>query len=359
MTPARRLLSLFPFKAVPFKTVPFKAVFPKAVLSSAVMLVAVAAAVTVLSGCDRLPAPPANAAGDRVKVLMISPMATGEIKAAANVEAAKMNYRYRLDVLKAYYDKVGNADKYLWAGRELKNLQDAWTFTFAGLPPIKPPAGESLANADEKDLVEYVFAARAKYRQAVADLEDYYRQHRRDFEVQLIKNVEARFDPVRTYMYYFAAELPQEKIRPTAVIPAADALFADGVRLFKQGKGLLHMALTTNYDTERRALLKFLELVRKYPTSNKTPESCYYIGEIYKEYFNENLRAVNWYQKAWTLDPDLQKPARFQAATVYDLRLQDKQKAVECYRMAIEHEQFNASNVRYSHQRIEELTSAG
>ena len=116
------------------------------------------------------------------------------------------------------------------------------------------------------------------------------------------------------------------------------------------------MAVTTSYPKQRQALLKFRELIDKYPTSNKLAQSAYYVGEIYKEYFNENVRAVHWYRRAWQLDPNIPVPARFQAATVYDLRLQDKEKAIECYRLAIKHEQFNSSNVRYSHQRIAELS---
>ena len=41
---------------------------------------------------------------------------------------------------------------------------------------------------------------------------------------------------------------------------------------------------------------------------------------------------------------------------MYDFRLQDKIKAIECYRSVIQHEQFNPGNVRYANQRIGELT---
>jgi hypothetical protein len=311
----------------------------------------------VVWGCDRPPAPPKNPQGRRIKMLSVSPAQREELKAATAAEAARINYRYRLQVLSGYYDRVGNVDKRIWTERETKNLDTAWTFVWDGLPEITRPAGESIEDADERLLVEYVAAARNEYTDAVAKLADFYRQGGRDFEARLIQNVQDRFDPVRTYMYYFAAEMPA-LAKPSTVIPEADVLFAEALKLHDAGKGILRFAVTTNYPKQRQALLKFRELVAKYPTSNRAPESCYYVGELYKEYFNEDLRAVLWYERAWQLDPNIAKPARFQAATVYDFRLQDKITAIECYRLVIQHEQFNPGNVRYAHQRIGELTGS-
>ena len=310
----------------------------------------------LVTGCNQPPRAPKDANGDRIEILVVSPDQREELAAAVQAETARVNYRYRLDVLRGYYDQVGNMDKLIWARREIKNLDQAWTFSWGGLPSISPPAGESLAQADERALVEYVAAARKAYNNAVADLAGYYQATGRNFETRLIMNVQDRLDPVRTYMYYLAAELPPESAKPAAVIPEADALFAEGIELHKRGKGLLRFALTTSYPKQRAALLKFQRIVAEYPSSTKAAQRCYYIGEILKEYFNENVRAVHWYRRAWQLDANIDKPARFQAASVYDLRLQDKAKAVECYRMCIQHEPFNPSNVRYANQRIAELT---
>lgn len=320
------------------------------------LLIVTAATWSLVAGCDRPPFPPKDAEGNIVKVLSVSPAEREELEAATTTEAAKVNYQYRLQVLKAYYEGTGNMDKLIWARRELKNLQQAWVFGWEGLPEITPPTGESVEDVDEHLLVEYVVVARKEYLDAVAKLVDFYSKAGRDFETSLIQNVQARLDPVRLYVYYFAAELPPAGAKPVAVIPQAEMLFAEALDLHEKGKGILRFAVTTSYPKQRQALAKFRELIAKYPTSNKIAEGCYYIGDIYKEYFNENVRAVRWYQRAWELDPNITKPARFQAATVYDLRLQDKSKAVECYRLTVKHEQLNASNVSYSLQRIAELT---
>lgn len=308
------------------------------------------------AGCDRPPQPPKNAEGDRIEVLSVAPSDPAELQAASALEAARIGYRYRLQVLQGYYENVGNMDKLIWARREMKNLDQAQTFTWSGLPDITTPKGESVKRADEKLLVESLVASRTRYRSAVGELAEFYQRKEQPFKAALIANLLDRFDPIRTYMYFMSAEVPPVDLSPSAVLPEADRLYDEALALHEKGKGLLRIAVTTSYPKQRQALLKFRELVDHYPTSNKISLSAYYIGEIYKEYFNEHLRAVQWYRRAWQWDSNLPKPARYQAATVYDIRLREHAKAVECYRLVIKHEQFNTGNVRYAHQRIRELT---
>ena len=116
-----------------------------------------------LAGCDRPPSVPKTADREKVKVLSVSPAERGELKAATALETARVNYLYRLGVLQAYYENVGNMDKFVWTGREIKNLDTTMTFDWAGLPEITAPKGETVVEVDEQVLVEYVVAARAKY----------------------------------------------------------------------------------------------------------------------------------------------------------------------------------------------------
>jgi hypothetical protein len=99
-----------------------------------------------------------------------------------------------------------------------------------------------------------------------------------------------------------------------------------------------------------------MDLVHTYPTSTRIALSAYYIGEIYKEYFDENYRGVLWYERAWQWDPGITQPARFQAAVVYDYRLHHRGKAVELYRLVLQDETFNVTNTLFAERRIEELT---
>ncbi len=327
--------------------------FSKSLLQFTIL---VSVATILATGCNRKSRAPKNDQGDRVKVVTLSQDRPEELEHVTSLETARVNYRYRVQVLQAYYENVGNMDKFLWTEREMKNLDTTMTFAWAGLPEIMPPKGETVVEVDEQVLVEYVVAARTKYTTTAETLRAFYGDSDETFIASLIANMQDRLDPIYVYMYFLSAEIPPADLKPTAVIPEADLEYKAALKLHKQGKGLLRMAMTTDYDKQRLALVKFRNVVEKYPTSNKIPLTAYYIGEIYKEYFNENIRAVGWYQRAWQWDPNIEKPARFQAAVVQDLRLHDYGKAVELYREVIRHEQFNASHVSHAHNRIGELT---
>jgi len=307
----------------------------------------------VFAGCDVPLAPPKTAEGHVVKVLAVKEGDQAELAAVTAAEKARVNYEYRLNVLQSYYERIGNLDKYRWTRRELKYYQKEMTFRWQGLAEITPPAGESLADVDERLLVEQVVAARNAYHGALAELVALYQRKGENFKAALVRSVQQRHDPVRTYMYFLNAEIPGPDLRPTEVVPVADTLFEAALKLHRQGK---IVPLLADYRKEREALEIFRDLIAKYPNSTKIARAAYYIAEIYKEYFNEDIRAVNWYRRAWQWDPTVMLPARFQAATVYDLRLGNNDEAVKCYKLAIQYEQFNRSNVRFACQRIKELT---
>ncbi|HOF17889.1 MAG TPA: hypothetical protein PK082_03190 [Phycisphaerae bacterium] len=306
----------------------------------------------MLTGCDVRPTPPRTAEGATAKVVYIAPNDQAELQAVTAAEAARVNYRYRLRVLLGYYQRIGSMDKSTWAQRELDNLDQTQTFRWDGVEVV-PPKGESVGGADERLLVEYTVGARKEYRLAVAELAAFYERKGDKFKASLIHNVQNRFDPVRTYMYFIEAELPPANLKPVAVIPAADALYAKAERLYRAGKPLPGV---TFYDKEREALLAFLELVRDYPQSTKIAMSAYFIAEIYKEYFNEDVRAVHWYERSWQWDPNITQPARFQAAVLWDLRLKNYTKAIECYRASLKYDPERFGNRGTAERRIEELT---
>jgi hypothetical protein len=307
-------------------------------------------------GCDRPPPAPRATTAENTNALAVRQDDEEEVRGAMALETARVAYRHRLEILRSYYEHVGDADKHQAASNELKTLLQAQVFRYEGLPDILPPERESLEGADERLLVEYVVSARNAYLTAVDQLLTTYDREGNTYRVEFVRSIKKRFDPIRIYMYFPSAEIPGPNLRPTEVVREADELFARAYRLFREGKGLLHTFVTTSYRRERQALLLFMELIQKYPTSNKIALAAYYIGDIYKEYFNEDVRAVMWYERAWQWDPNITEPARFQAATVYDLRLHNPEKAVECYSATIRYEQFNQSNVRFAEKRIRELT---
>jgi len=313
--------------------------------------------VSLLIGCDMPPSPPRTQDRKVPEILYVSPDNEAEQTAVLAVEKARVNYKYRLDVLKQYFLRVGQLDQYNWATEEMKNLEDSVTFQWGNIPQVVPPEGESFEQTDARALVEYMVAARKSYLAALDELAEFYERRDADsYKAQRVRNSQARLDPVRMYMYFLNAEIPGPDLRPTEVIPEADKLYQQAMKLYRSGQIL---PAITNYNKERQALMLFLHLVRKYPNSTKIALSAYYIAEIYKEYFNENVQAVHWYERAWQWDPTITEPARFQAAVIYDFRLQEHAKAIELYREALKFDPSRPGNARYCVQRIRELIEQG
>ncbi|HUS47179.1 MAG TPA: hypothetical protein VM098_03600, partial [Phycisphaerae bacterium] len=177
-------------------------------------------------------------------------------------------------------------------------------------------------------------------------------------KVRLVENALDRFDPAYRYSYFLEAEIHGPELRPTDAIPEADALYQRALRLHREGQGLLG-PFTTDYRKQIKSLVLFRELIQTHPRSTKIALSAYYIAEIYKEYRNEDVRAVKWYERAWQWDPHITEPARFQAATVYDYRLKEPAKAADLYRKSITEDPWRWHNREFARDRIKVLAGQG
>ena len=212
----------------------------------------------------------------------------------------------------------------------------------------------NIAEATEVDLVEELARARQNYQQYLRALITYYSEkgfrHKAVWAERELKDLST----VKTYRYLVDAEIPGAELVPRDSIPAADTLFEDGRNYMRQGGH--GIPLVYSAKTLKKALEKFNQIIREYPTSDKIDDAAFYAGEIYKEYFNDNLRAVQYYQRVWEWSPETTHPARFQAAVVYDYRLHDRDRALELYQQVLEHETFNRSNAHFATRRIKQLT---
>jgi tetratricopeptide (TPR) repeat protein len=280
----------------------------------------------------------------------------GELEAVSTLLAKRVDYAHRLSVLEAYYRNTGNLDKLRWARREIENLQKTTSAVDIKTdPPIEivPPEGEAVVDRDERVLIERAVAARREYLGALEALGQFYSESGQAKKAQSIDKMRTTFNHARTYMYDLAS-LPGPDLSPAVVYAEADELYAEAKRLYEEGKVLLK--LTPDLEKEEQALVKFKQVIADYPNSTKIALSAYFIAEIYKEFFDENILAVHWYQRAWQWDPEIDQPARFQAATVYDMRLDNIPKAVELYRASIKHDPYRLGNDNFARGRVIELT---
>jgi hypothetical protein len=327
---------------------------------SVVLLLTISAVVFV--GCNNTPPdvvnqkpgmPPTDDWSTPKSLMVTDPV---ELAAVTEMEKDRANYKYCLQVLAAYYHKFGNLDKETWANSEYKNLSEAKMFQWENVPEITMPTGESVDSADERLLVERTVAAREKYIADTDNVANVLAAKSDSYKLKVIRTMQARLDPICLYPYFPESMLPPRYLRPNAQIPAADRLYQEGVQLFQEGKGWAHTFVTTSYPKERQACVRFMKLIHDYPQSTKIAMAAYYIAEINKEYFKENTLAVYWYERAWTWDPHITEPARFQAATVYDFHLHNYSKAVECYRLALKYDPYRWRNPSECEERIKALT---
>lgn len=243
------------------------------------------------------------------------------------------------------------------------NVDGRWTRTGGPAGPVtlvrNTGAGVDMdvASAKEVDLVENVLSHRQAYRAGLEQLLAYYRElgcaEKAAWAQYELKGV----DLVKQFRYLLDTEIPAEDLHPTARIAAADEMYANALALMR--KGGHGVPLIYREDRMLQAAEVFRQLIEKYPSSDKIDDAAFQLGEIHKEYLpNQDRIAVSWYERAWTWDPKTPHPARFQAAVVYQYRLQDRDRALELYRQVVEQENGDAGNVRFATRQIEELTSA-
>ncbi|MHC4063358.1 MAG: tetratricopeptide repeat protein [Planctomycetota bacterium] len=214
-----------------------------------------------------------------------------------------------------------------------------------------------IADAREVDLVEDVLMHRAMYHRHLRLLHDYYRDRGHE-QKRLWADTELEaVQRIQPFKYLLSAQIPAPDLRPVDSIAEADAMYQRASTLMNEGgHGLPGLY---REDLMLQALSLFVEMIHKFPSSDKIDDAAFFCGEIHKEYLKDQEPiAVRWYERAYTWDPDTPHSARFQAAVTYDYRLHDRARALELYRQVIDQENRNKSNVTWATARIDQLTRA-
>jgi len=181
----------------------------------------------------------------------------------------------------------------------------------------------------EKELVDEVKKRREEYAAALNKLRQFYydtgnaeRLAQASFELGDLMRV-------RQYDYQGLEDILGD-LNPTKNLPEAN-------ELFDRAQALRRRAWPP-WGSEQRlreALKLYLQLVEKYPESNRVPEAAFAIGDILERAaFREYRRAARWYERAFQWDPKIKLPARYCAAVLYEEKLCDYEKAARLYYMA-------------------------
>ncbi len=154
-----------------------------------------------------------------------------------------------------------------------------------------------------------------------------------------------------------SATTQPDQAAPLLPTPEADVLYNQGIRAYQQLRD------ENEYDEGKsRAVLDiFLDLLARYPQSDKVDDAYFYCGQLLYERFNRYEEAAEYFRRAYQADPNTPRPARFQRASVLDFRLNRHEEAVQEYRRYIQ-EQSNLGalgdqrHIDYAAARIRALT---
>lgn len=205
----------------------------------------------------------------------------------------------------------------------------------------------------EVDLVEKLAEARADYKKLLVILNHWYIQHGNFEKAQWAAKEYEDLKFVRTYPYLVDIEIQKADLSPKENIKEADKLYEEALKLYREGQ---IAPLINDKKKLKLALDKFIELIKKYPTSDKIDDAAFYAAEILKEYFDDTIQAIRYYELAMKWNPKTPHPVRFQCAVLYDFRLHNRAKALELYRKVLEEEaEIDKTNTNFAKTRIEQL----
>ena len=213
----------------------------------------------------------------------------------------------------------------------------------------------TLADQREVDLVEQVAASRAAYHDNLRKLYAYYEQNGYEAKRSWAALELSGLRTVKQFAYLMDAEVPSGRLAASETIPEADKLYQEGLELMRSGGH----GVPGVYREDRmiEAANVFRNLIKQYPSSDKIDDAAFQCGEIHKEYLpDQELIAVSWYERAWTWNPSIPHPAKFNAAVVYDYRLHDRDRALELYHDVANDPASTPADARYAARRIQELT---
>jgi tetratricopeptide (TPR) repeat protein len=211
-------------------------------------------------------------------------------------------------------------------------------------------------SADEIDLVEKMASLRQDYRRSLQALIQYYDAFGNHEKVTWAREELRALDRIPQYQYIIEAQVMPATLRATERIAAADQLYQDAEKLYKDA-GVLPLTQLKDVQLLRAALRKYGELISRYPTSDKIDDAAYRMGHIH-EGLGDYTIALSFYERAYQWDPATPYPARFKAADILDKKLHNRAKALEVYQEAIVKEARYTDLRLMAERRVQELNTS-
>ncbi len=212
-------------------------------------------------------------------------------------------------------------------------------------------------DSGEIDLVEKMADNRQAYRRSLEGLIQYYNAIGNNTKVTWARQELTALDRIPQYQYIIEAQVMPATLKASESIAAADQLYEEAMKIERQAGPRPMPTLLKDQQILQAALVKYSELLRKYPTSDKIDDVAYRMGEIHKG-FGDYVIALSFYQRAYQWDAATPYPARFRAADILDRRLHDRAKALEVYQEAIVKEAQYTDLRLMAERRVQELNTS-
>ena len=205
----------------------------------------------------------------------------------------------------------------------------------------------------EAGMAEKLATKRLAYRQELEALEAYYKNSGNNIKLEWVQKELASIDSAPRYRYIIEAEVAGQNLKAKEAIPEADRIFDKAMKNYRRAQRWVVIASKKRL---RLALAGFNKLIKEYPTSDKIDDAAYRAGRIH-EHFKDYTIAVLYYKRAFQWDSETIYPARFRAARLLDIHLQQRTEALRLYKEAIENEAEHKEFVETAKERIKELTA--
>jgi TolA-binding protein len=323
---------------------------------------------TLFLGCSggQKPFQPASSGqADAKKVAAPETSVSAEGDLVVQLQQVRADYKRVLEVLHRWYLEHGWHEKSKWAANELRDLNRVHTYEYAApqsdavkLGKVDEARKASLQNIDianfsEVDRIEQLQQIRTSYMQILKNLIQCYEDGGDSRKAGWARRELDDLIHVRQYPYLVEVDIQNTNLTPKDSIVEADKLYDEALKLFHDGKILPFMNLKRKL---KEAQDKFTLLIKTYPTSDKIDDAAFYAGEISKEYFNDDVQAIRYYEMAMKWDPRTPHPVRFECAVIYDFRLHDRARAMAMYQRVLKEEaDIDQTNTSFSASRLREL----
>jgi tetratricopeptide (TPR) repeat protein len=218
------------------------------------------------------------------------------------------------------------------------------------------PLARPLSN-DEIDLVEKTVSERQAYRRSLQALVQYYNAAGNNLKTTWAREELTALDRIPQYRYIIEAQVMPASLKATESIAAADQLYEEATKIERQAGPLLMPAPLKDQQLLRAALVKYGDLLRQYPTSDKIDDAAYRMAEIHKDLGDYTI-ALSYYERAYQWDDATPYPARFRAAEILDKKLHERAKALAVYQEAIVKEAQHTDLRLMAERRVQELSTS-